>query len=124
MTLAFARSRHARKVATWAMIDENLGAIILYGAFDGNWQLTSSPGCEEIRSVKLETLVPMCVTDARENRRTMHLRFSSWAVRRAGKGRRSCEPPMSDFFFYSFVRYAGLSSVTCVQKCITHLLDA
>ena len=65
------------------MIDRNLEAIILYGAFDGIVQLT---GLSKIRSTKLQTLVPMCVIDKRESGEQSRLGFlvAMWA-RRAGK---------------------------------------
>jgi len=66
------------------MIDRNLEAIILYGAFDGIVQLT---GLSKIRSTKLQTLVPMCMIDEKKSGEQTGLGFlvAMWAVRRAGK---------------------------------------
>ena len=65
------------------MIDRNLEAIILYGAFDGN-----RPAHRAVKDKEQEmTNAGTDVYDRRTRiRRTTHFRLSSWAVRRAGKG--------------------------------------
>lgn len=105
------------------MIDHNLEAIILYGAFDGIVQLT---GLSKIRSTKLQTLVPMCMIDEKKSGEHSRLGFlvAAWAVRRAGKAQsdhvdcrlRLCTVHAEQSKDAQYVRQMRYTSLhTCIQ---------